>query len=68
MDIVHTEGIWQKPLRASNRKESLVGRPVYSDAKVAHGNILGAQENSDNLNIVLDTIEEVENHIDDSNS
>ena len=36
------------------------------DAKVVYDNILGVQENLDNLNIVLDTIEEVENFIDDT--
>ena len=55
------------PLRASNRKEALVGRPVYPDDKVAYDNILGVQENLDNLNIVLGTIEEVENLIDGTN-
>jgi len=61
------KGILKTPLRASNRKETLVGRPVHPDAKVAYDNIMGVQENLDNLNIVLDTIEEVENLIDDTN-
>ena len=45
----------------------MVGRPVYPDAKIACDNILGVQENLDNLSIVLDTIEEVENLIDGTN-
>ena len=61
------KGILKTPLRSRNRKETLVGRPVYPDAKVAYDIILGVQENLDNLNIVLDTIEEVENLIDDTN-
>ena len=44
--------IQKTPLRANNRKETLVGRPVYPDAKVAYDIILGVQENLDNLNIV----------------
>ena len=61
------KGILKTPLRASNRKERLVGRPVHPDAKVTYDNFMGVQENLDNLNIVLDTIEEVENLIDDTN-
>ena len=61
------KGIRKTPLRASNRKEAIVGRPVYPDANVAYDNILGLQENLDNLNIVLDTIEEVKNLIDGTN-
>ena len=61
------KGILKTPLRSRNRKETLVDRPVYPDAKVAYDIILGVQENLDNLNIVLDTIEEVENLIDDTN-
>ena len=61
------KGILKTPLRASNRKETLVGRPFHPDAKVAYDIIIGVQENLDNLNIVLDTIEEVENLIDNTN-
>ena len=61
------KGILKTPLRASNRKETLVGRPVHPDAKIAYDNIMGVQENLDNLNIVLDTIKEVENIIDYNN-
>ena len=41
--------------------------PVFPDDKVAHDNIQVIQENLDNMKIVLDTIEEVENLIDDTN-
>ena len=61
------KGTLKTSLRASNRKESLIGRPVHPDVKVAYDNIMGVQGNLDNLNIVLDTIEEVENLIDDTN-
>ena len=30
------KGILKTPLRSRNRKETLVGRPVYPDAKVAY--------------------------------
>jgi hypothetical protein len=33
------KGILKTPLRASNRKETLVGHPVHPDAKVACDNI-----------------------------
>ena len=61
------KGILKTPLRVSNRKETLVGRPFHPDAKVAYDIILGVQENLDNSNIVLDTIEDVEILIDDTN-
>ena len=61
------KGILKTPIRASNRKETLIRRPVYPDAKVACDNILGVQENLNNLKIVSDTIEEVEILIDDTN-
>ena len=53
------KGILKTPLRASNKKEALFGRPVYPDAKVAYDNILSVKENLDNLNIALDTIEKL---------
>jgi hypothetical protein len=43
------KGILKSPLRARNRKEALVGLPVHPDAKVAYDNIMGVQENLDNL-------------------
>ena len=70
MGIVHagwSKGILKTLLRASNRKEALIGRPVHPDAKVACDNIQDVQENLDNLNIVLGTIKEVENLIDCTN-
>ena len=32
---LNVKGIRKTPLRASNRKEAIVGRPVYPNAKVA---------------------------------
>ena len=61
------KGILKTPLRASNRKETLDGRPVHPDAKVAYDNLLGVEENFDYWNIVLDTVGKVENLIDYNN-
>jgi len=46
--------------------KTLVGRPFHPDAKIVYDNILSVQETLDKLNIVLDTMKEVENLIDDA--
>ena len=77
MDIAHAGwmvrgSILKTPLRASNRKETLVGRPDYPDAKVACDHLLDDQENLDNMddtNIQIESYQNIrENELnDDSN-
>jgi len=59
------KGILTTPSRASSHIRTLVGRPVLPDAKVAYNSILGIEENAGNLDVVLYTINEVENLIDE---